>query len=525
MFKTDLVFWLLILCSLIPLIFLNLGNMYLWEDEAETAILAKNILEYGYPRAWDGNNLISHEGRDLTHGLVWAWLPWLQNYTIALSFKIFGSNTFTARFPFALIGFITVFLFYFFTLHLSEDKWLARLSTTILVVYVPFMLHIRQARYYALISLFTLLLLHSYLNILRKKEKAFIPFTLSAILLFHSNYLVFVGTYLGVILYHLILEWKEFNRSRFLRFVVANLVIVIFTLPWLIYADIFGKAREAEFGTRLLTMIYNVNHFLLPLILMPFVIYFFARRRYFIFERHYLLLFLIITCLLLLLSFTAYYFRYLLGIIFLFILFQSHLIQYLYQKNKIAGWMFGLILIFSNFFSAGPLWAVNILLGKPLANYLDVEQDRLNRKVRLKVPILDYLYEITHDYNGPNEGIVKFLSQHAEPGETIYTNFGHEVIIFYTGLKVVNRISDPATPFYYLTSQPVDSVDWIVIRKYWERPEAFNFLENSLPPNYKKYEINYPDLMWGNRPDPNYHKYRTVTGEEKVVIFHRISGN
>ena len=40
---------LLILAGL--LLLSNLGNGYLWQDEAETALLARHTLEFGYPTA------------------------------------------------------------------------------------------------------------------------------------------------------------------------------------------------------------------------------------------------------------------------------------------------------------------------------------------------------------------------------------------------------------------------------------------------------------------------------------------
>ena len=35
-----------------------------------------------------------------------------------------------------------------------------------------------------------------------------------------------------------------------------------------------------------------------------------------------------------------------------------------------------------------------------------------------------YLYEITHDYDGPIEGIVKFLNKNAKDGETVKIIYG-----------------------------------------------------------------------------------------------------
>src|SRR5437879_13444610 len=50
---------LLLLAAL--LIFPNLDDRRLWDDEAETALLAQNTLRFSVPIAWDGVSLVSQE--------------------------------------------------------------------------------------------------------------------------------------------------------------------------------------------------------------------------------------------------------------------------------------------------------------------------------------------------------------------------------------------------------------------------------------------------------------------------------
>jgi len=50
---------LLLLAAL--LIFPNLDDRYLGDDEAETALLARSVLRFGVPVAWDAVSLISQE--------------------------------------------------------------------------------------------------------------------------------------------------------------------------------------------------------------------------------------------------------------------------------------------------------------------------------------------------------------------------------------------------------------------------------------------------------------------------------
>ena len=66
---------LLLLAAL--LIFPNLDDRRLWDDEAETALLARNTLRFGVPIAWDGVNLISQEcGTDYDSNYLWRQTVW-----------------------------------------------------------------------------------------------------------------------------------------------------------------------------------------------------------------------------------------------------------------------------------------------------------------------------------------------------------------------------------------------------------------------------------------------------------------
>src|SRR5438132_11076671 len=105
--------WPFVLVAIIGagLIFTNLGSGYLWADEGDTAVLASNILKFGVPTAWDGSTFIDADfGARENKQLVMVSSPWLQYYVAAGSFFLFGENTFAARLPFALAGWITILL-------------------------------------------------------------------------------------------------------------------------------------------------------------------------------------------------------------------------------------------------------------------------------------------------------------------------------------------------------------------------------------------------------------------------------
>ncbi|MFQ5559396.1 MAG: ArnT family glycosyltransferase [Nitrospinota bacterium] len=152
----ELVFLSVVLVLSLSLFLSNLGNIYLWQDEAQTALLAKTILQFGFPKGYDGVNFFSQElGAEYGKEYIWKWHPWFPFYLLALVFKVFGVSTFTARLPFALFGILTIFLLYFFTRSLLKNRTVAGISTMLLLFMVPFILLSRQSRYYSVATFFS----------------------------------------------------------------------------------------------------------------------------------------------------------------------------------------------------------------------------------------------------------------------------------------------------------------------------------------------------------------------------------
>jgi hypothetical protein len=53
-----------IACLAIILLFYGLTDRYLWQDEAETAVLATRLLKFGRPLAYDGVNMATTDSFD-----------------------------------------------------------------------------------------------------------------------------------------------------------------------------------------------------------------------------------------------------------------------------------------------------------------------------------------------------------------------------------------------------------------------------------------------------------------------------
>ncbi|HOU23043.1 MAG TPA: glycosyltransferase family 39 protein, partial [Anaerolineae bacterium] len=146
--------WVLVVAGLV-LLLTNLGNIYLWQDEAETALLSQRLGQYGLPLAFDGRNLIRQAPLDVQYTADWVWVyhPWLPFLFTALSFALLGPTTFAARLPFALAGLATVLLLYDSVRRHLKDQRLAMLSSSLLLLCVPFLLHARQCKYFAFAAL------------------------------------------------------------------------------------------------------------------------------------------------------------------------------------------------------------------------------------------------------------------------------------------------------------------------------------------------------------------------------------
>src|SRR5688572_17169999 len=186
---------LVALCLLLP----RLDDRFLWEDEAETVLLAQRVMETGLPLAWDGRTLISQEcGADVDARGLWRQTPWLPLYLVAASFGLLGVDTFTARLPFVLLAAATLPSLWLLGRLMFGDRLVALIAPLVLALSVPFLLYARQSRYYALVALATVWVLIFVVGVLRGGRRAAVGLGVALCVLFHANYLVFAGTVIAL---------------------------------------------------------------------------------------------------------------------------------------------------------------------------------------------------------------------------------------------------------------------------------------------------------------------------------------
>ncbi len=133
------------------------------DDEASTALFARNLLAAGELTAWDGVNLIGYRlGAQLDESLQNPCAPPLQYYIAAAGFYLFGETTFGGRILFLIAGILCLPALMLWTRRHFDGRVPVWLPALIAATTPAFLLFIRQCRYYAPAMLFTICLLAAW---------------------------------------------------------------------------------------------------------------------------------------------------------------------------------------------------------------------------------------------------------------------------------------------------------------------------------------------------------------------------
>jgi hypothetical protein len=480
------------------LLLCNLDNFYLWQDEAQTALLGRSVLKNGIPYGTDGINFFSQECEaEYGESFIWKWHTWLPFYIVAASFNIFGESTLSARLPFAMLGVATILFTYLVSSEILQNRRAAYLAMSLLILCIPFLILSRQCRYYSPAAFFSIFCIWSYLGILKGSKYANVFFVLSALLLFHTHY-IYTASLLASVFIHSYIFYKH----KFRIIIILCIVIAILSLPWIIWlSDMQYVQRYGQVTSNIKLMILKFLYYLIQIfvyIFSPFIFtvtittWFIAKfkNKPFKFNNtisinnkiYILVFFTLITIVLLAICSPAPYFRYQAPIISPIIIVACWVIELTIQLNRIAGYL----MIFSFIYFQ---------------------------------PTYDYLYEISHDYNGPIEGIVKYLNTNAGDSDMVLITYGDMPLKFYTKLKIrgglaCDNISEISNP------------EWIIIRTHAicnADLAVKNFIVNNIDlTKYKTIEINYPDFPYENRESPEDHQFKTPTNVKNIQIYRKL---
>jgi 4-amino-4-deoxy-L-arabinose transferase-like glycosyltransferase len=496
---------IVIICLLLCASFLlltNLGNHYLWQDEAETALLGKSVLAHGLPYGTDGKNFFSQQmGAEYGHNYLWRWNTWLPLYMTAGSFALLGAGTLSARLPFALFGIATVFATYLLAHELWNSRRVALLSAALLTFCVPFLILCRQCRYYSLSAFFAVIGLYFYARITRERPYAIPLYLLSFLLLFQSNY-VHAACLLCANLVHSLFTRHKALYSYLYTFFGALLIVS----PWLIWLSGINYNMERggthfqwdNFRLNLISYCHDLYTYVLPLPVLALLAVCAVALPIFrtVTKRELPLsawspaaipfLFVVVTLAIDAAVSPAPFFRYLTPVIPAMLVLAGFVIDRACIIHPVA-------------------WMV------PGVLFITIQ------------PLPSFYYELTHDYNGPVGGIVKFLKANAKPGDTVAITYEDLPLKFYTPLRVIGGMTGEDL-------NPALNADWVIIRKYVINPlpggdlKLRKYLLHYLNrDNYQPIRINSPDIPFENRESLEYHQFRTAQDEDMVVIFKKIS--
>ncbi|MBW2494400.1 MAG: glycosyltransferase family 39 protein [Deltaproteobacteria bacterium] len=555
------------------LLLANLGDRTLWYDEAQTALLGRGVLESGLPKVAANENLPTDraDASDFNRDRVFVWNTWLPFYLTAGSFALFGESEWAARIPFALVGFACFSIYWRLSRRIAPgDPKFEILALAILITSVPLLLHLRQCRYYSLVSLGTLWSIWGYLAILRHQKSGWAHLSAALLLTFHSFFAV-AALNLAAIWIHAL--WKH-RRSCFLRpIALATALLLGGALPFTAYSDLLNRPTEGpssllDVGGSIWIDLLWINAAVLPFAI-PVVAGFFrkavrpyALAAYAAFllgsavetmrmpmlaligllailaavslrSAHsressdnaeaseparalFQILAILVPLYLVGMSVASPYpfLRYLLPVSPLLMLWGATLLKLLFEEMGRATWILVFLLLGSNALSALPLRLVEMLVPSDESSREEytVFPSELWRWTPIRSEQALFLYEISHHIADPEEGISAYLERWSAPGQVVKTSYEDLSLMFYhPELHIISR-------WNYGGGVP----DFVIPRPPYPLNQDEAFLRSLAGVPYREEETAASDLIWSNNPDPLFHKFRIPAEKPPLKIYRRI---
>jgi hypothetical protein len=509
----------------------RLDDIYLWQDEAETALVSRHLLAYGLPLSTNGADWVQQAPEafvEFTRDYIWIYHSWLQYALTAGSFALLGSTTVAARAPFVLAGLATLLFFYLFLRRWSgPSERTARVGSVLLLLSVPFLLLMRQDRYYALAALFTLVTLDAYQQ-LRAGRAWDVPYFIAAsVLLYHSHYGAFFPTMAALVVNWVL--WRPAGRPR--RFLLALAVSGALVSPWALFMRVLerGQAfRLDRFLGSLGQYLVNITGWVFPVVVAAMLWIAWLRRskggaltlNQAQADFCQLATLVVVTNVLVLSANAAFdwvFFRYIVHLIPLLVAMLAIAVVLVLERWWLVGCAMLVGLALGNCLHVLPyglpgVSTLNPAILWPGSPAFQALGDVWSRAGHIRSDVLMYAQELTHEYQGPNEGLVSYLAQHAQPGQSLLVNYEDLPLMFYTPLRVSGGLGAHGLDS---GAQP----DWVVDRKYGPYREQLQSIVAR--GSYERIELPYPDIRWENRPEPGSHNFLSAQGADPVVIYRR----
>lgn len=425
------------------LAFANLDNTPFWDDEAQVGIIARNLLEHGELTGWDGRNLYAYRNGTLLDRNLNVNNPPLQYYICAFAFDLFGVSTTAGRLPFVVLGLLALLaLFLLLRLCFRRQPLFHLYALAAFAFSMPFILNIRQCRYYSLSMLSALLAFYFHRRLLRSRRwRDFLACTLCLIALFYGNYLLFAGFAAAMLVVHLLFHRTRLKRQELAKICACSAIFLLATLPFAISNTIWHRpdmaSAPATLSERFILFWWHLRDLnritVLPWMLLAAALVsqrFIRMRGMKLAWREWMTLGLSYVAALTILSpqpvagATDADVRYLVPVYPLFIACGALVFWFIHRRWR-RGWMLA-----------------TALLAASLCSSIFTLAPR-NLKPRWLLPA--YIYEISHEFVTPVSATVEYLRQHAALDERVTTvpEFYNYPLMFYLGDRI--RLSGTLT--------------------------------------------------------------------------------
>ena len=513
-----------------PLFLIGLGNTYLWQDEAQTALLARSVLKHGVPMVGQGaQSLSAVMGTDAGVRGIYFQVSWLQAYVTAASFSFFGESSWAARIPFALAGWLCVPLVAWAMRRAGTCRSSARLGALLVALNVPFIVSARQARYYALTSALVLMTTGAYAGLARNTTARFAAFAMAASLLVLSFDITAIGVLGALALYNVIASRKAQDRFDG-RFWIAWGAAFLVLIAWLAmsftapsrqaHSGLGALVNRFRYGSSYYVGQFNAHVFPLPVLLTLGLLwargttsddYTRAGNR-----RATGLLSIVAVgaiCGAMLSPFR--FFRYAVPALPIVLALCAIGLTALAAGRRLRQLLAAAIVVAVVTSTAPYVWSHSLMAWMARTSGLVTVRSRV---VEYRVPLAQLIGELRDPPRGPIAATVEYLREHARPTDIVVTSYGELPLRFHSGLTVYGGETAQLPPADV-------TANWIWPRhvgSYREVRPAQEWMTRELSRgNYAPIELPVVDRRWENREDPEEHIFVNPGPDGPHVVLYK----
>ena len=524
----DWIATLVAFCTACVLIFSNLGDRHLWQDEAETALIAHNVLQTGLPMAWDGKRLVTqNEGKEMTDSFLWAWTPWMMHYVAAAGMAVAGETSFGARWLFGLIGTLAFPVFYWLVRRKSNNRFLAVTAVALLLSSVQYLLLMRQCRYYALLPLAFFVAVAAYLSL--PSKRCMVILIAAGIFLFHSNYVSSVIALAGLLLHAAIFRRRE---AIWGQLALSGLAIGATTVPWIMLTGVFNRVSPSlSFAQGAVCTLIMANRYVCPWLLIIGVVVGHSLKRAQVDQTLALSFSLLVPMFFFLPALLWPNPRYVSFLLPIGMLVEAHAIESVYRWKSWLGIALAIVLVASNVLIIPLPALIPTRIGREWSGgAVETGKDALALGL-FKSEIAGYVFEITHKCHGPDEELASFVQQNTASEDVIGITHDGLSTMFHTGRALAGLLDIQAQERPGWNKLPrylsdITQARWIIIRPERLGSEGMSAAEllDALQQNNirieKSFHLNISDVRWINNPLIAQHVFNPskVPGEPVDVL-------